>query len=232
MKKLAFFVEGLTEQIFIRNLFTEIAGIKNITIKEIAYPGKRGDKSLLKVIANSKVSNTKYYILIVDCQADNKVQSAIIDNHPSLVRENYNKILGLKDVYPKKYSDLPSLERGIKYGVPTKKIPTDILLAVAEIEAWFMAEHFHFLKIDKRLTLEEIKTHFMHDLISDNLEKIEHPALELDKIYKHVGKRYKKQKNSLSRTINALDFYNLYVNIPNRVSYLKKLISHIDSFLV
>ena len=231
MRKLAFFVEGLTEQIFIKNLFVEIAGIKNITIEETSYTGKKGDTSLLKVLANSKTNNTKYYILIVDCQADNKVQSAIIDNHPSLVKENYSKVLGLKDIYPKTYSDLPLLEKGAKYGVPTK-IPTDVLLAVAEVEAWFLAEHFHFQKIDSRLTLKTIKANFGHDLNTVDVEKILHPALELDNIYKHVGKRYKKQKNNLSRTIAALDFNNLYFNLPNRVVYLKKLITHIDSFLV
>ncbi len=231
MKKLAFFVEGLTEQIFIRNLFIEVAGVKNITIEETSYTGKKGDKSLLKVLANSKTNNTKYYILIVDCQADNKVQSAVIDNHPSLVKENYSKILGLKDIFPKTYSDLPLLERGAKYRVPTK-IPTDVLLAVAETEAWFLAEHSHFQKIDARLTLKTIKDNFGHDLTIDDVEKILHPALELDNIYKHVGKRYKKHRNNLSRTMKALDFNNLYLNLPNRVGYLKKLISHIDSFLV
>ncbi len=57
MKKLAFFVEGLTEQIFIKNLLTEIAGTKNINITEAKYTGKKGDTSLLKIIGNSKKYN-------------------------------------------------------------------------------------------------------------------------------------------------------------------------------
>lgn len=229
MKRLAFFVEGLTEQLFIKKLLIELAGSKKIDIEEIKYSFK--DKSLLNIKARSK-TNKNYHVLIINCAGDTRVPSAVSEEHSNLVKKGYDKILGLRDIYPKKYADLPQLERAAKYGIPTRPIPTDVLLAVAEVEAWFIAEHSHFERIDKILTFDFIKDKFSHNPALNHVEQIEHPAKELDIVYRHAGKRYEKQRNDLSRTIKALDFNNLYLNLPNRVVYLKKLITHIDSFLV
>jgi hypothetical protein len=227
MKKLAFFVEGQTEQIFVKNLLIEIAGLNNITINEIKFST---NTDLLQITARSPKTNLEYYVLIVDCGGDSKVQSAIIDSYAGLVKNGYSKILGLKDVHPKTYSDIPSIQRGVKYGVPTK-IPTDILLSVLETEAWFMAEFSHFEKIDSRLTHSAILTNFSHDLLNDDVEKIINPAKRLDEIYSFVGERYTKRKDNVSRTVKSLDFTSLYTTIKNRVPHLKKLIEHVDTFL-
>ena len=38
----------------------------------------------------------------------------------------------------------------------TKPIVVDFILSIMEIEAWFLAEHSHFAKIDPKITLEAI----------------------------------------------------------------------------
>lgn len=227
MKKLAFFVEGQTEQLFIKKLLTEIAGTKNIEIKE----SKPFNKTQLRdLIGKSLITNKEYYVLLIDCGSDSKVKSDLIDSYNGLIKKNYTKVLGLMDIHPKLYSELPKIKAGIKYGMPNK-IPTNILLSVSEIEAWFMAEYLHFEKIHRSLTHQKILSDFSHDLINGNAEKIVHPAKQLNDIYVSVGTSYKKNKKSVTRTVNALDFTNIYVSVQNKVPHLKELISHIDSFL-
>ncbi|MES1225488.1 MAG: hypothetical protein ABUT20_58960 [Bacteroidota bacterium] len=231
MKKLAFFVEGLTEQLFVKELLTEIAGAKNITIEDIKFSSSKDKSKLFQIIGKSNTGNSQYYVLVIDCSNDSRVQSAVIESHEKLVKNGYSKILGLRDIYPKTHTDLPAIKRVIKYGIPTKPIPTDILLAVTEIESWFMAEYLHFEKIDSRLTHSLIKTNFLHDLINDNVEMIIHPSAELHKIYSSVGKKYAKKTKTISRTVKSLDYSHIYLTLIGRVNHLKTLIGHIESFL-
>ena len=52
-----------------------------------------------------------------------------------------------------------------------------------EIEAWFLADHSLFSKIDESLTPEYIKTKLGLDLINDDPEKeCRHPAKDIDNI--------------------------------------------------
>ena len=88
---------------------------------------------------------------------DELVQSDIRDSCESLAKKNYQKILGLRDVYPKTFADIPKLELGLKYGIPTKYFPIHIILAIMEVEAWFLAETTHFSRIHPSLTNDLIK---------------------------------------------------------------------------
>lgn len=231
MKKLAFFVEGFTEQLFLERLLTEIAGVKNVNIEKIKPIGKRGAPRVMQITARAKSTNKKYYILIVDCSGDSKVQSDILDSYGGLIKQGYVKVLGLRDVYPYKYSDISKLEKAAKKYLPTPMpVSINILLAVMEVEAWFIAEHLHFEKIDRKLTHSLIKSNLSHDLLFDDIEKIHHPAEELNRMYSLVGKRYNKKASGISRTVNVLDYSHLYLTLDKRVKYLKKLIGHVDMF--
>ena len=124
MKKLAVFVEGQTEQIFISKLLVEIAGEKNIFIvQQKSKINKKGNRSFTAISASSAISSQKYYALICDSGSDSCVKSDILDSLESLTRKNYEKILGLKDVFPNDFADIPKLERGLKYGMPSRYIP-------------------------------------------------------------------------------------------------------------
>jgi len=116
---MAIFVEGQTEQLFVAKLLREIAGEKNISIEQEKAISKNGHR-LFSVIQASKNLDKKYYVLIRDCGNDELVQSDIRDSCESLAKKDYQKILGLRDVYPKTSADIPKLELGLKYGIPTK----------------------------------------------------------------------------------------------------------------
>ena len=106
MKKLAFFVEGQTELLFIKKLLLEVAGTKNIVIDSQKFIGNVGKKATYLITASSKVSTEEYYVLITDCTGDTRVQSAVIDHYPTLVKQGYSMILGLRDLYPNDFKDL------------------------------------------------------------------------------------------------------------------------------
>lgn len=228
MKRLAIFVEGQTEQIFATKLLTEIAGTKSIAIE---HQKKHTGQNFLTVSASRITDYTKYYVLIRDCRSDSAVKSSIIDVAEKLSEKGYEKILGLQDVYPLTHDQLPQRERWLNYGVPTKYLPINIILAVMEIEAWFLSEVSHFSRIHPSLTIDLVKTTLSFDPLTEPVESRYNPAKDLDDVYKAVGFAYTKRKKNCIRTVEALDYASLYLSIKERVQSLKTFINEIDTFL-
>ncbi|MDD5687653.1 MAG: DUF4276 family protein [Elusimicrobia bacterium] len=233
MKKMAIFVEGQTEQLFVAKLLREVAGENNIIIKEMEETiSSKGYRSFTIINASSrKVNNAKFYVIIYNSSGDSKVQSDIRDNYDSLVNKGHEKIVGLRDVYPTKRINLPELQKYLNYKVKTKPIKVDIILAIMEIEAWFLAETTHFQKIDTTLSLKKILNCINFDPTIQNVEDRDKPSDDLHNIYHTVGFAYTKKKNNCVRTINALDYNQIYLSLKNKVMNLGKLIEIIDSFL-
>jgi len=81
MKKLAIFVEGQTEQLFVERLLVEIAGSNYVSIESYAAHGggKSGQPRRLKLLTARKTFGTeKYYITLVNSGTDGRVASDII----------------------------------------------------------------------------------------------------------------------------------------------------------
>ena len=241
MKKIAFFVEGQTEMFFINRLLIEIAGQKNISIQLIKLIGGKTVPKLETIIPQSlkyvEPTNPKFYVLIYDSSSDNKVQSDILDNLSNLKLAGYTEIIGLRDLFPSNISDLENLKKGIEYFKNKNKpllIDYKIVIAVHEIEAWFISEHNHFLLIDTKLNCEFINEKLGINLNNDDISLLYNPAKNLGKIYNLAGKGYgkTKQKKQVERTIEFLDYSNLYLNIRNKNKELNELLTYIDDFFV
>lgn len=233
MKRIAFFVEGQTEQIFVNRLVKEILGTQNINIIQKQF---RGGTNVPKqeIVRNSSFSrNPRYEVLIFDCGSDNRVKSEILSNIINLREQNYQMIVGLRDLYPIPIDELERLEKGLRFLPPKLKNNTlyfDVIVAVHEIEAWFLAETNHFRKIDKRLTGRFIKERLGFDPYAMNAEERIHPAKDLDNIYRLVGKSYTKKYNTTTRVVNRLDYNNVRNNLRYDMSSLDKLIHIIEEF--
>jgi len=228
MKKLAIFVEGQTEQIFVAKLLTEIAGKKNIVIENQT---KIKELIFVTIGLTTNVEDPKYYVLIRDCKGDTSVKSAILDVCERFANKKYEKILGLRDVHPLSVSDIPKLLIGLKFGIPQNLLPIHILLAIMEIEAWFLAETSHFSKIDSSLSIDIIKENLGFDPVNEDVESRQNPAQDLHEIYQLVGKFYNKKKKYVQRTVNALDYGEIYLNLKKKIGSLDKFIEQIDLFL-
>ena len=190
MKRLAIFVEGQTEKIFVRKLLEEIAGKNNIAIEDRDL--KLGNKvsRIIELRMIDRVTDlTKYYVLIYNSGTDNRVGSDIREQYNNLVIAGYEKIIGLRDLFPDFTIDqINEAKRGLQSVLPKGKIPAHIVLAVMEVEAWFLAEWNHFLKVDARLTTDFIKDNLGFDPAIDDMESRSHPAEDLHQIYQLIGR--------------------------------------------
>ncbi|MDU1890871.1 MAG: DUF4276 family protein [Dysgonomonas sp.] len=233
MKRIAFFVEGQTEQIFVNRLVKEILGTTQINILQKQF---RGGVNIPKqeIVRNSSFSrNPKYEILIFDCGSDNRVKSEIIDNIANLRSKGYSMIVGLRDLYPIPLDNLDRLEKGLRF-LPHKLKEEaayfDIIIAIHEIEAWFLAETNHLKKIDKRLTGHFIREKLGFDPYSTDAESRVHPAKDLDNIYRLVGKSYTKRYGQTQRVVNKLDFNNIRNHLRYDMGSLNRLLKVLENF--
>lgn len=236
MRRIAFFVEGQTELYFINKLLIEIAGSKNISIR------------LFQIRGGSKVPKTfifvpqpytnppapTYEALIYDCGSDENVKSEILDNLVSLSSSGYSEIIGLRDLYPLLISDLPNLEAGLRF-VPPRYLPLpinyEIIIAVREVESWFLSECNHYNCIDSGLNIPMISSNMGFNPRNEDMTLLSAPAATLRQIYQLVGKSYTKNKGHVERTVECLDYGNLYLNLRHRIAKLNELITKIDTFL-
>lgn len=230
LKKIAFFVEGYTEQEFLKKLLIEVLGVKKIIIDVTKiHGGSRTSIQYTTIETNEVEDTTKYFILIFNCGGDQKIKSYILDRRQSLIKAGYYKIIGWRDVYPDvERKDIHNLVKGLYYKLPQANIPIDIILSIMEVESWILAEENHFLIIDKTLTDDTINIDFGFRPSTFNTELIDRASENLDQIYKSVGKRYKKKGKIIDRTIKALDCANLYFNVCKRIPSLKSLTDEID----
>jgi hypothetical protein len=233
MKRIAFFVEGLTEQLFLQKLIQEVFTENQIAIESTKIQG--GSKvriSFTTISASAITDQTKYYILIYDCGGEKNIRSYINEQRESLIKNNYSKIIGIRDVYPDFLrTDIHKLIKGLNYGLSQTTIRTEFILAIMEIEAWFLAESTHFSKIDPALTVELIKTKLSFDPSVDDMESRNAPANDLHNCYQLVKKKYVKEEAYIKRTIDALDYAELYFNLPDKVTSLKQLVVELDNFI-
>ena len=233
-KKIACFVEGQTEQIFVEKLFKEIAGYKKISIETFKFQGGKGNRRT-QPLKLSIVKDAPFFVLLYNCDCDSQVLSDIKDQQISLTNSGYEKIIGLRDLYPTPLEKKQEVEKGIRGRLKllqNKGIPISMNLAVMEVEAWFLAEWNYLAKIDNRLTCDFILQKCGLDLRIIDTEQRTHPSQDLDEIYRLVSRNYDKSEKTSQEIINNLDYEFLYLHLVNSVTQLKRFIDEIDSFLV
>jgi len=230
MKKLAIFVEGQTEQIFIDRFLREFIKSSSLAIESVEASGGKKCSRFTTIIASEiSTPETKYKVLIFNSCTDNRVISDIRERYEGLKNNGYSHFIGLRDLYPKYiYSEKDeALEEALP--VLDNFENTTIIYATMEIETWFIAEFKHYEAINKNLTLTKIKDELLLDL--ENITNIERfitkPAKKLHQIYQLVDFSYSKNSNI---TIDSLDYENLYLNTQEKVPSLKELIIELDNF--
>ena len=173
MNRLAVFVEGYTEVVFVQKLIEEIAGKNNVLIEHRAIRGGARPGAAMRLITAARPeTGEKYYVLIYDCGGDEPVKARILEEHSNLTNKGYSAILGLRNVRPRfTHAEIPKLEADLPKYIKTSLIPVTFILAVMEIEAWFLAETTHYCRIDPAITLEAIRTGLGFDPETDDLEQ-------------------------------------------------------------
>lgn len=227
-KRLAVFVEGQTEQIFMQKMLVEVAGRHNITVNVVQARGSGISRAV--TLQGQSASNTPYYALICDCGADNSVASDMRDNYEGLVNAGYHLVLGLRDVHPEPDAKIPQIRTAISKILPQGSVPAHLVLAIREIEAWFIVEDSHYPAIHPDLNAAFIKQQLGLDTATAAAESIACPADTLHAAYQLKGRAYKKDRVRVERTVNALDYARLDLDLSQRVPALGELCAHVNGF--
>lgn len=232
MKKMAIYVEGETELRFIDRLLREIADEKNLQIVlERAFGGGARIVRTYNVVADSGSGSEKnFYIRIVNSGTDNRVGSDIRENYEALINLGFSAIIGVRDVYPLLLKNLPSLRTGLRYRLRTEPISVDFVLGVMEIEAWFLAEHTHFPRIHPRLSASRIAAMHGFDPSVDDMQLRPNPALDIHNAYSLEGLAYQKKGSQIQRTVETLDYADMYLEHKTKFPDFAVFMRVIDQF--
>lgn len=222
-KKIAIFVEGQTESIFVKNLVQEIFGVDSVTIRDITLKGRFG----IVQIAEPD-SDLTYFVLIVNCEGGEMVKSRIRANLRHLEEANYEWIVGLYDLFPMGRETAERVKAARYVGLEHSQIPIRLALAVMEIEAWFLREAKHYRKIHEDLTLERIRLHVGFDPETGDPELVDHPSETLHEIYSLVGLHYEKKRWQVQRTVYALDYGDMYLLQRQAVTHFGEFVEYLE----
>ncbi|MEQ9324500.1 MAG: hypothetical protein RIF41_35375 [Polyangiaceae bacterium] len=230
MRKLAIFTEGQTEVLFVVELVREVAGRRNVAVQHVeARGGRKSVRTFRTVNAASTTGDEKYFVLVCDCGTDNRVASDVHEQYPSLSK-SYDGILAIRDVFPKTRSDVCTIARAMRYGLRTKPIETQLVLAIMEIEAWILGEVTHFERLDSGLSPALVTATLDFDPSTGTLEDRHNPARDLNDAYGAVGRTWDKSRAVVEATLGALDFAEVYLTCAARMPSLKRLTDHLDFF--
>jgi hypothetical protein len=234
VKKLAIFVEGQTERVFIERLLSEVIGTRHLRIESYvaAGGGSAGVRALNLIQVVDPISDAKFLATIVDCGSDGRVRSDIADRYNSLVAADYSAIVGVRDVYPDvSHADIPKLRTGLQLGLKQAPIKVLFVLGVMEIESWFLSEFTHFPRLDSRLTPAVILRHLGFDPQTDDMQLRLHPASDLNDAYHIAGRAYDKSRKRIQKTVDLLDYAHLYLGMNGRLPDLDALNASLAQFL-
>ncbi|MBF0537874.1 MAG: DUF4276 family protein [Nitrospirae bacterium] len=199
--RIAFFVEGQTERIFVEKFLYEYIGFDNFELEILCYKGQA-------VIKNP---GARFYIVIHDVGGDGNLFNTIEEQAEKMLKDSdYSYIIGLRDLYNPKHPDLHSRKQEIRdeliklfykrFDKCDYKHTIKLVIAVMEIEAWFLLDKGCFDRITKKP--EEVSK----ILDKENTEEYDHPAKVVDKIYWLSGNAYGKHEDDSYRITHNLDY--------------------------
>lgn len=225
-RKIAIFVEGPTEQMFVGKLLTEIAGEDNITIQT----GNARSRIRIAELRSGEI-DSECFVLLYHCHGDEGVMARIKQNYQNLCDGGYSVILGLRDLYPLNKSELQKVIDNNNVGVNFNVVPVSITISVLETEAWFIKETSHFTRLDANLTFQKILDELGIDVRTLVAEDIVSPSKTLNDIYSLVGLTYDKKRWQVQLTVDQLDYGEIYINLKDEINALDLLITDINNSL-
>jgi len=247
MKKIAIFVEGETELEFVSQFLLELAGQNNITINQYKKEGggRNMPQRITRLLGEFPASNEKFQANIYVSSGDEPVAADIIEQSSFLMANGFERVMGLRDLKGQKpdgqpitLADLPRMELANNFvEAQCQPLRAKIIVAVMEIETWFLAETNHYDSIHNTLTEELVKSNLdnlgfnPYDENTDALTQIADPVKALKSVYQLAGKEYSKKKGTRKRTIERLDYAKLYLHTRHRLTKLDDFITELDDFL-
>jgi hypothetical protein len=231
MNKMAIFVEGYTEVVFVDKLIREVAEKNAVLIQWRRIDGGTTcPRRNLQIKAEGPHGGQEHFVVVHDCGGDDAVKTRMTEEYLSLAGSGYSTIVCIRDVYPRfTAAEIPDLEKGLLLFVRTKPIVVDFILSIMEVEAWFLAEYSHFLNIDPRITIPAIIAACGFDPANDDMQLRPTPANDMNDCYAIGGKTY--EKRNAQATVDAIDYTYVYAGLVDKFPYLRRLCEIITMFL-
>jgi hypothetical protein len=215
MRKIAIFVEGQTELIFVREFLKIVYEYSGLHIECYTL---FSDFKLRPEEYSYGNENEENYYQVINIGNDNAVLSRIKRRMASLTKAGFEKIIGLRDMYSSDYKQLSkTIDHGIindfREGVEKQiaEIPNHekikFIFAIMEVEAWFLAMRSLIEKQHPELTIKKIKDELKFDLVNNDPEVTYfHPATILREIFQLVNMDYKKHKDELNAFFSHAEY--------------------------
>jgi hypothetical protein len=216
MKKIAIFVEGQTELIFVREYL----------LKQFEYQGI--DLECRNLFKDEKIQSAEYdfpnkeakvHFQIINVGNDTSVLQRILKREQLLWNAGYERIIGLRDMYSSDYIEAMKQPREIKPELNRKfiegtnktleqkaKEPQNIKFhfAIMELEAWFLG--IPELWERKGISNQSIKDKIGFDLSTIDPETtFLHPAETIKDILKIINEPYRKQASEVESLVSCIE---------------------------
>ena len=224
MSKVAIFVEGQSELIFIRYCLLLVLGWDKISFECWELYGNKTKPVRYRYAAK----NAEIHFFILDVGNDERVLSVVKEREEVLFQRGYEKIIALRDMYSEKYRKrspgkidenvtrafIENTHKEIaKMSEPAR---IKIHFAIMELEAWFLGMYNIFERLNSALNINYIEENLGFNLstIDPQIEFFK-PADIVDKILQLVSSQYKKSKDdieSICSKIEMADFSNAFEN--------------------
>lgn len=235
--KTAIFVEGLTEQVFVRELL----------YMWYDYDAARLGVSCYKLFSDHYVDapynigdrDSEHFYQIINVGNDNTVLKTMIRQAQYYQNLGFLRVVGLRDMYSDQYKRLAEgshidealCERfitGVQSEIARQNWSSllHMQFAIMEVEAWLLGMEDLFSRIDRALTVELVRTELEIDLNRDPETQYFHPAATLKKVLALGGITYDKHESDISsimRLLTKSDFIRLLES--DKCSTFKKFIS-------
>jgi hypothetical protein len=232
---MAIFVEGQTERIFVEGLIKEMAGKRQFHIdsRQGSGGGPKGvSRTWLEIDVSTPHPKTELHFAIYASMCDNRVLSDIRDQYATLTAQEFDTIIGVRDVYPLSINDVPFIRSEFIRYSSLGVVSPELILEIMEIEAWFIGEHTHFARMSGLLTPTKVANNLGYDPSVIDPSSIPRPYDDLRAVYAMARVLYKKRERHVKRTVAALSYEEIYVNLRQRAPDLDRLIQIIDDFLI
>lgn len=216
MKKIAIFVEGQSELIFVREYL----------LKQFEY--QHIDLECRNLFRDEKIQSADYdfpnaeaevHFQIINVGSDANVLQRILKREQLLWNAGYERIIGLRDMYSSDYIQAMKQPREIKPELNNKFIdgtnktleqkaikPQNIKFhfAIMELEAWFLG--IPKLWERKGINNQSIKERLEFDLLEIDPETtFLHPAETIKDILKIINEPYRKQASEVESLVSYIE---------------------------
>lgn len=214
-RKIAVFVEGQTELVFVREFLVKWFNYDSNVIGFDCYHLFRSE--FRDASYSLGTLDSENYYMLVNVGNDCSVLSKIRDRMQHLEKLGYQLVIGLRDMYSTQYIKdakgrrIDSIVTQLHIDAAKEQIAhmdggekVNFHFAIMEIEAWLLGMDRFLQAVDERLTIDYVSQNVGINLTDNPETSFFHPAAELAKIYGLVGKIYDKHETDISSIMSSL----------------------------